>query len=152
MELDDLESLMLEVLWISAMSWDPKRGTLGTYAVNLMRWHAMRRSKEPHRPCGIRHAPDGYQPLRLDAAATEDGTPLGWNVQDPRDRIEPAHETEATERAYQDLLAQLPERTRDIVECRFSGLTLEEIGQRHGVTRERIRQILKEMERVMVAA
>ena len=47
------------------------------------------------------------------------------------------------------LIADLPDRTRDIVSRRF-GLedsnteTLEAIGQVHGVTRERVRQIVED--------
>lgn len=51
-----------------------------------------------------------------------------------------------TERIVTDALADLPERQADIVRMRFgigrdSDMTLEEIGQIYGVTRERIRQI-----------
>lgn len=46
-----------------------------------------------------------------------------------------------------DLLAELPERSRNVLESRFGlgqhpkRITLEAIGQRYGVTRERVRQI-----------
>lgn len=51
-----------------------------------------------------------------------------------------------TERIVTDALAELPERQADIIRMRFgigrdSEMTLEEIGQLYGVTRERIRQI-----------
>ncbi|WP_245299012.1 sigma-70 family RNA polymerase sigma factor [Pseudotabrizicola sediminis] len=51
-----------------------------------------------------------------------------------------------TERIVTDALADLPERQADIIRMRFgigrdTGMTLEEIGQLYGVTRERIRQI-----------
>ena len=47
---------------------------------------------------------------------------------------------------FQDLLKDLPERTKDIIEQRF-GLktrerrTLQAIGKIYGITRERVRQI-----------
>lgn len=51
-----------------------------------------------------------------------------------------------TERIVTDALAELPERQTDVIRMRFgigrdSEMTLEEIGQIYGVTRERIRQI-----------
>ena len=51
-----------------------------------------------------------------------------------------------TERIVTDALAALPERQADVIRMRFgigraSSMTLEEIGQIYGVTRERIRQI-----------
>ncbi|MGQ2909429.1 MAG: sigma-70 family RNA polymerase sigma factor [Aliihoeflea sp.] len=51
-----------------------------------------------------------------------------------------------TERIVTDALADLPEREADVIRMRFgigrdSDMTLEEIGQIYGVTRERIRQI-----------
>lgn len=51
-----------------------------------------------------------------------------------------------TERIVTDALAHLPERLADVIRMRFgigrdSEMTLEEIGQFYGVTRERIRQI-----------
>ena len=51
-----------------------------------------------------------------------------------------------TERVVTDALAELPERQADVIRMRFgigcdSEMTLEEIGQLYGVTRERIRQI-----------
>ena len=51
-----------------------------------------------------------------------------------------------TERIVIDALADLPERQADVIRMRFgigrdSDMTLEEIGQIYGVTRERIRQI-----------
>nr|WP_246730015.1 sigma-70 family RNA polymerase sigma factor [Rhizobium daejeonense] len=51
-----------------------------------------------------------------------------------------------TERIVTDALAELPERQADVIRMRFgigrdADMTLEEIGQLYGVTRERIRQI-----------
>ncbi|KAA9009707.1 sigma-70 family RNA polymerase sigma factor [Histidinibacterium aquaticum] len=53
---------------------------------------------------------------------------------------------EETEKIVADALAELPERQADVIRMRFgigraSDMTLEEIGQIYGVTRERIRQI-----------
>jgi len=51
-----------------------------------------------------------------------------------------------TERIVADALAELPERQADVLRMRFgigreTDMTLEEVGQMYGVTRERIRQI-----------
>ena len=48
-----------------------------------------------------------------------------------------------------ELLSQANERTRDILVSRFGlesrePLTLEAIGQKHGITRERVRQIIED--------
>lgn len=57
-------------------------------------------------------------------------------------------EAAETKRILRDALAELPERQADVVRMRFgiereSDMTLEEVGQVYGVTRERIRQIEK---------
>ncbi|WP_198302254.1 sigma-70 family RNA polymerase sigma factor [Bosea sp. AS-1] len=62
-----------------------------------------------------------------------------WNDLHPFDRAE-------TERIVADALAELQERQADVIRMRFgigrdAEMTLEEIGQLYGVTRERIRQI-----------
>jgi len=51
-----------------------------------------------------------------------------------------------TERVMTEILGELPDRQADVIRMRFgigreSDMTLEEVGQIYGVTRERIRQI-----------
>ena len=60
-------------------------------------------------------------------------------------------------RALRHALASLPERERDVIELRYGiggrdPMTLEEIGRRLGLTRERVRQIELESLRRLAAA
>ncbi|KZS49638.1 sigma-70 family RNA polymerase sigma factor [Rhizobium anhuiense] len=61
-------------------------------------------------------------------------------------RAEDFFDQAETERIVVDLLAELPDRQADVIRMRFGigradEMTLEEVGQIYGVTRERIRQI-----------
>ena len=101
-------------------------------------------------------------PVSLDKPAAADGTgSLGETVQDPSG--EPGAGLAAVLRARADLagvLQDLPDRERTVVTLRFGlgseePLTLERIGQRLGLTRERVRQIevaaLKQLRRLLAA-
>jgi RNA polymerase primary sigma factor len=87
------------------------------------------------------------EPVSLAAPVGEDATELGELIEDERlarPGDEMAHEQR--QRTVNDLVRQLPYRERTILELRY-GLageqpqTLEEVGRRFGVTRERVRQI-----------
>jgi RNA polymerase primary sigma factor len=77
----------------------------------------------------------------------EDATELGELIEDER-MLKPGDDMAVDQRSSRvaDLIAQLPYRERTILELRY-GLsgeqahTLEEVGRRFGVTRERVRQI-----------
>jgi RNA polymerase sigma factor (sigma-70 family) len=92
----------------------------------------------------------GRSVASLDRPVGEDGdTTVGELVEDP-DAIDPelAAAYVLTKREVDQALASLSERERDVLMMRFGLLdgeahTLEEIGAKHGVTRERIRQIEK---------
>jgi RNA polymerase sigma factor (sigma-70 family) len=94
----------------------------------------------------IRHAAEDVASLDAPIGAEGDGT-LGTLVPDLR-ALDPAAVAadDDTRRAVLAAVARLEERERAVLELRY-GLTggepctLEEIGQRYGVTRERIRQI-----------
>ena len=69
-----------------------------------------------------------------------------WDDLLPEQEDENAFDQSENERIVIDALAELPEREADIIRMRFgigrdADMTLEEIGQIYGVTRERIRQI-----------
>lgn len=90
--------------------------------------------------------------LSLDSPINEDGTGLGAMVVGPGGRVDDDVVQRDLEKELTDLVSTLPEKQRDVVERRY-GLnghqpeTLEAIGQRHGITRERVRQIQVKAER-----
>ena len=87
--------------------------------------------------------------ISLDEILNDDGHPLNGhgvladeNVADPLD----AYQAEAAQAAIEDALRQLSEREADIIALYYgllgtAPLTLEEIGERHNITRERVRQL-----------
>jgi RNA polymerase primary sigma factor len=86
-------------------------------------------------------------PTSLDAPIGEGETALAELIPD-ENALDPAEfaERNANAKVIQKLMADLPPRERVILEYRFGfdggkGTTLEEAGQRFGITRERIRQI-----------
>lgn len=69
-----------------------------------------------------------------------------WDILLPEPSEADVFDQAETERIVAEALADLPERQADVIRMRFgigrdSDMTLEEIGQIYGVTRERIRQI-----------
>ena len=87
------------------------------------------------------------EPVSLAVHVGEDATELGELIEDERG-IRPGEDMAFEQRNERvaDLIARLPYRERTILELRY-GLggeeahTLEEVGRRFGVTRERVRQI-----------
>jgi RNA polymerase primary sigma factor len=87
------------------------------------------------------------EPVSLAAPVGEEETQLGELIEDER-LAGPGEEMAARQRTEKvsSLISQLPYRERTILELRY-GLaggppqTLEEVGRRFGVTRERVRQI-----------
>jgi RNA polymerase primary sigma factor len=87
------------------------------------------------------------EPVSLAAPVGEDSTELGELIEDER-MLKPGEDMAERQRDTRvaDLVADLPYRERTILELRYglSGSqpqTLEEVGRRFGVTRERVRQI-----------
>jgi RNA polymerase primary sigma factor len=87
------------------------------------------------------------EPVSLAAPVGEESMQLGDLIEDELDRP-PGDDMAAQQRLEQiaELVAQLPYRERLILELRYGltgepPLTLEQVGRRFGVTRERVRQI-----------
>jgi RNA polymerase sigma factor (sigma-70 family) len=90
------------------------------------------------------------EPVSLDIPIGDDESQLSDFIED---EVGPTPEEEATQsmlrQQFRDLLASLTDRERKIIEMRYGldneqGLTLKEVGEEFGLTRERIRQIEKE--------
>src|SRR5262249_1721899 len=98
------------------------------------------------------------KPGSLAAPWGEDSTELGELIEDER-QLRPGDDMAEVQRDRRvaELIAQLPYRERTILELRY-GLgggrphTLEEVGRRFGVTRERVRQIETRTLRRLAAA
>ena len=98
------------------------------------------------------------EPVSLAAPVGEDSTELGELIEDER-LLKPGEDMAEMQRDTRvaDLVAELPYRERTILELRY-GLgggqqhTLEEVGRRFGVTRERVRQIETRTLRRLAAA
>ena len=98
------------------------------------------------------------EPVSLAAPVGEDSTELGEMIEDKQQRGLGSDMAASQRDAHvSDLVAQLPYRERMILELRY-GLsgnrphTLEEVGRRFGVTRERVRQIETRTLRRLAAA
>jgi len=98
------------------------------------------------------------EPVSLAAPVGEDSTELGEMIEDEHQRgLGSDMAANQRDAHVSDLVAQLPYRERLILELRY-GLsgnrphTLEEVGRRFGVTRERVRQIETRTLRRLAAA
>ena len=98
------------------------------------------------------------EPVSLAAPVGEDSTELGEMIEDEHQRRLGSDMAASQRDAHvSDLVSQLPYRERLILELRY-GLsgnrphTLEEVGRRFGVTRERVRQIETRTLRRLAAA
>ena len=98
------------------------------------------------------------EPVSLAAPVGEDSTELGEMIEDEHQRHLGSDMAASQRDAHvSDLVSQLPYRERLILELRY-GLagnrphTLEEVGRRFGVTRERVRQIETRTLRRLAAA
>jgi RNA polymerase sigma factor (sigma-70 family) len=90
------------------------------------------------------------EPVSLDIPIGDDESQLSDFIEDV---VSPAPEEEAAQsmlrQQFKDILSSLTDRERRIIEMRYGldneqGLTLKEVGNEFGLTRERIRQIEKE--------
>ncbi|HET7379229.1 MAG TPA: sigma-70 family RNA polymerase sigma factor [Gaiellales bacterium] len=98
------------------------------------------------------------EPVSLAAPVGDDSTELGELIEDER-QMKPGDDMAEAQRDTRvaELVSQLPYRERTILELRY-GLgggqqhTLEEVGRRFGVTRERVRQIETRTLRRLAAA
>jgi RNA polymerase primary sigma factor len=98
------------------------------------------------------------EPVSLAAPVGEDSTELGDMIEDVHQRgLGSDMAADQRDAHVSDLVSQLPYRERLILELRY-GLsgnrphTLEEVGRRFGVTRERVRQIETRTLRRLAAA
>jgi RNA polymerase primary sigma factor len=87
------------------------------------------------------------EPVSLAAPVGQDATELGELIEDER-MVTPGDSMAVEQRTTRvaDLISKLPYRERTILELRYGlsgeqAQTLEEVGRRFGVTRERVRQI-----------
>jgi RNA polymerase sigma factor (sigma-70 family) len=90
------------------------------------------------------------EPVSLDIPIGDDDSQLSDFIEDD---VSPAPEEQAANsmlrQQFRDILSSLTDRERKIIELRYGlendqGLTLKEVGNEFGLTRERIRQIEKE--------
>ncbi|HEY2790109.1 MAG TPA: sigma-70 family RNA polymerase sigma factor [Gaiellales bacterium] len=98
------------------------------------------------------------EPVSLASPVGEDATELGEMIEDTRQRgLGSDMAARQRDQHISDLISQLPYRERLILELRYglageSPHTLEEVGRRFGVTRERVRQIETRTLRRLAAA
>ena len=100
------------------------------------------------KPAKIEHLKRvSQEPVSLAVQVGDDATELGELIEDERmARPGEAMALEQRSTRVADLISKLPYRERTILELRYGlgggqSLTLEEVGRRFGVTRERVRQI-----------
>src|SRR4051812_45740878 len=137
-ELEEIAQEFRLVLWRAAFTWDYRKAKLSTYVVRMMRQRALNMHTK-HNPSGVRLTPDKmWRALSLD-----------WPSEDTENLIDRVHGEDQIS-IFEDeqhvawIRAQLDERERAMVDDQVQGLTYQEIGDKHGVTRERVRQIVKD--------
>lgn len=135
-ELEEIAQEFRVILWRCSFTWDPYKGALSTYAVVMMRRRALQMD-EKFKPHGIRRTPDkAWRALSLEWVS--EGFDLVEQIPGTDD-IAAFHD----EVSAAAMIAHLPERERSMILDKIAGLTLQEISVKHGITRERVRQVIK---------
>jgi len=130
LDYDDLFSAAMYGLVVASRKFNPALGfTFGTFAFTCMKTQMVNVSRKGRkRPFEI------YSFYERDGKQADHGD---YGRQSAR------MEMSADLSLLPACLERLDQRTRDIIVDRLSGLTLGTIGAKHGVSRERIRQIYK---------
>jgi RNA polymerase sigma factor (sigma-70 family) len=151
---DDLGQLCWLGVMKAAKGFDPAYGaSFATYAASKMYGTVSHWVSGQVR--GKRTLPEGSRLFSGDAVNDEGKSNWNWIPGSATTDTNPG-DAETIREAVDKVLRRLPERYRRVVEMRWglageSELTLEETGDRLGVTRERIRQLEREaMSRIRV--
>lgn len=127
LELDDLLQVARMTCWRAALQYDPERGFRFTSYSGRAVWYEL-----------IKYADTVFDYRRKFSGHGEDGMPLE-NLPDP---ATPEAVSDWPAALLQNFL-ELPERTQEIVRLYVcQGYTLCEVGQRMGISRERVRQVV----------
>lgn len=124
---DEVYSLSLWVAWLSLRGWRQSKASLA-YLLSLNAKGFATRLLSKIRLDHISLS----EPFEEDEEQT---------LEDVLPSNEPGPEEALIRKELQEALVSLPKRHRDVLRRRLEGLTLEEIGKRLGITRERARQI-----------
>lgn len=130
---EDLESIAAEAVWRATLAHSESRGAkFGTYVIHVVN-HALgnvakgaRRAKRRGLTVSTTEGDDGELPVILVSESPTDSRISAMEVRT----------------AVREAVDRLVPRLRDVVESRYwRDETLQAIGERHGVSRERIRQL-----------
>ncbi len=146
---DDLVAAVSVVILRSAELWREEEQTFGAFITRAVR-HAVDKELKLLRP-GV------HLPCNVDPRTINDRIPISLSTfEQPEKELPPAKEAavlpsiisaETADALHRAVARELTKREAEIVRLKFGldgrfPMTLEEIGARHGVTRERVRQIL----------
>lgn len=128
-DVEDFEGELLKSLCRAVQFYDPSIGAFSTYLYRCMErqqirmfrhWHALMRQRTRTQSLGDKRSA---------------------NMRDDADGPNEIAERNDDIKYLRILINELPERWRQIMLERAEGKTLEEIGKRRGITRERVRQM-----------
>jgi RNA polymerase sigma factor (sigma-70 family) len=138
---DDAEDIVSEcviAMWRNQGKYNPNRGPLLYFMALTIRAEAFRLKKDNNK----KYNPEDIEEVPLDAELSDSEGQVSDLIVDPRQRD--IADVECEKVAIESLIDSLPsEIQKEIIKMRWQGYYLQEIGDKFGVSYERIRQIEK---------
>jgi RNA polymerase sigma factor (sigma-70 family) len=131
---EDYVSLAQLTLTKAAKAFNPLRGVkFSTYVINAINKELYRERDRRMTQSRSRYT------ISLDSLEKDKSTIFAQR--DDTLRVDDQDEQRTRLRQARRAISRLPQRDREIVRLRLSGVTLREIGERYGISNERVRQV-----------
>jgi RNA polymerase sigma factor (sigma-70 family) len=135
MTADDMRAVAHAALHRAALAFDPARGAFEAYAARAIR-NALNSLHQKEARHARQHLPEAD--LAPAATTTEGGTAPSQRLPDEFQDVLSQVRSQESRRVLENLLAALPERTRQILALVAEGHSYAEIGERLGISKQAV--------------
>jgi RNA polymerase sigma factor (sigma-70 family) len=146
MDDEDMVSVGILGLWRAVQNYDPEMGTFPTYAAWWIKSYMREERRKRPTVCLTRNdiakGEKAVGLMSLDSPFGESGETYEDALPD-EDTVDPVSQIQSKEERVrvQQALAKMSPRKREVILGRMAGKTLQEIGDKIGISREGVRQI-----------